>query len=328
MISIKKYNHKMKHLWDAFVDKSSNGTLFHKQSFLEYHISRQFKNHSLLFYKNNELVAVLPAAIIKKNTEMIYSSHPGSSFGGFVINKRISFKCINEIIKSLDGYLLKLNITSCLLVLSPESYWLNGDESMRYLLQWNNYKAKENYISHYVAFNNHVSINSLIKKRKKRYINKLLKDGNTIIKETGDFNQFYDLLLHSKETHKTKPTHSLEELRKLKKIFPNEIRLFVSSYNQQISGGTLLFCIHPRICLVFYNVIKEKFKATQLASLQLYSAMSFAQKNNYKILDFGVSHKPEALNPLSPKFSLINFKEQFGAKGCLRIVYKKEFNVK
>ncbi len=328
MISIKKYNHKMKHLWDTFVDESSNGTLFQKQSFLEYHVDRQFKNHSLLFYKNNKLLAVLPAALIKNNNEIIYSSHPGSSFGGFVINKNTSFKYINEIIRSLDLYLLKLKVSSAVLILSPEKYWLKGDESLRYLLQWNNYKTKENYISHYVSFNSSISINSLIKKRKKRYINSLIKENNSTIKESGNFNQFYNLLINSKEKHKTTPTHSLGELQKLKKIFPNEIRLFMSRYNQQVSGGTLLFCIHPRVCLVFYNVIKDKFKTTQLASLQLYSAMLFAQKNNYQILDFGVSHKPETLNPLSPKFSLINFKEQFGARGCLRVVYKKEFNAK
>ena len=40
MISIKKYNDKMKNIWDDFVDNSNNGTIFHKQSFLSYHLNR------------------------------------------------------------------------------------------------------------------------------------------------------------------------------------------------------------------------------------------------------------------------------------------------
>ena len=328
MISIKKYNHKMKHLWDAFIDESNNGTLFQKQSFLAYHIDRKFINHSLLFYKNNSLAAVLPAALLSEKDKRIYYSHPGSSFGGFVINKNISFKIINEIITALEKYLLKLNINSIVLILSPEKYWVNGDESLRYLLLWNNYQATENYISHYINFNSSTPISNLISKRKKRYINKLVKENKIIIKNSRDFNQFYTLLIKSKETLRAVPTHSLKELKKLKKTFPHQIVLLSSIYNKTVIGGTLLFCINSNICLVFYNVVDEKFKKIQLASLQLYHSMLFAQKNNYQILDFGVSHKPDSRLPLSPKFSLINFKEQFGARGCLRVVYKKELDVK
>ena len=328
MISIKKYNHKMKHLWDAFIDESSNGTLFQKQSFLAYHIDRKFINHSLLFYKNNRLVAVLSAALLVKQDKKIYYSHPGSSFGGFVMNKNISFKIISEIIASLEEYLLKLNINSIVLILSPEKYWVNGDESLRYLLRWNNYRTAENYISHYINFNSLTPVSRLINKRKKRYINKLTKENKITIKKSNDFNPFYKLLINSKETLRAAPTHSLKELEKLKEIFPHQIVLLSSIYNKKVIGGTLLFCIHSNVCLVFYNVVDKKFKKIQLASLQLYNTMLFAQKNNYQILDFGVSHKPESQLPLSPKFSLINFKEQFGARGCLRTVYKKDFDVK
>ena len=48
-IKIVKYNNKLKSQWDQFVDNSDNGTLFHKREFLNYHIEREFKDHSLLF---------------------------------------------------------------------------------------------------------------------------------------------------------------------------------------------------------------------------------------------------------------------------------------
>ena len=40
--------------------------------------------------------------------------------------------------------------------------------------------------------------------------------------------------------------------------------------------------------------------------------MKVVKEKNINILDFGVSHIPESENPLSPKFSLIQFKEQLG----------------
>ena len=45
-------------------------------------------------------------------------------------------------------------------------------------------------------------------------------------------------------------------------------------------------------------------------------------------VDLGVSHTPGGNNPFRPKISLIEFKEQFGARGVLRTVYKKDLNDK
>ena len=54
--------------------------------------------------------------------------------------------------------------------------------------------------------------------------------------------------------------------------------------------------------------------------------MQRAKLHGCTIIDFGVSHTPESNNPLKPKKSLIKFKEQFGARGVLRTVYKRELN--
>ena len=53
--------------------------------------------------------------------------------------------------------------------------------------------------------------------------------------------------------------------------------------------------------------------------------MEFSKKQGYRLVDFGVSQNPESSDPLSPKISLIQFKECFGAKGAMRTVYIKKF---
>ena len=63
MITIDKYNSEELQEWDQFVSASNNGTIFQKQQFINYHIGRQFVDHSLVIKKNNNIVAVLPAAI-------------------------------------------------------------------------------------------------------------------------------------------------------------------------------------------------------------------------------------------------------------------------
>ena len=50
--------------------------------------------------------------------------------------------------------------------------------------------------------------------------------------------------------------------------------------------------------------------------------MKICKKRGSTTIDFGVSHTPEHDNPLQPKLSLIQFKEQFGAQAMIRKVMK------
>ena len=122
------------------------------------------------------------------------------------------------------------------------------------------------------------------------------------------------------------PTHSLEELLILNNKFPQKIHLLLFYQDKTVVGGSVIFFTTNKTALIFYNAINPKYKQEHLSTFQLYQCMRFAKKNNKKIIDFGVSHTPETKNPFDPKFSLIQFKEHFSAKGVLRIVYEKIFN--
>ena len=131
MISVKKYSSKMKKTWDDFVVQSNNGTIFHKQTFLDYHITRKFLNHSLLFYKKDTLVGLLPAAIEIHNQNKTLFSHPGASFGGFVFSTKTAFQLIQEIVFYLEKYLTKHRINSLIIINTPPLYFQQYDESLK-----------------------------------------------------------------------------------------------------------------------------------------------------------------------------------------------------
>ena len=99
----------------------------------------------------------------------------------------------------------------------------------------------------------------------------------------------------------------------------------MSYFKNKIVGGSFLIFVSSRVCLVFYNVINKDYRKSQLSVYQLYQCMVIASNKGCLLIDFGVSQTPEETNPLTPKKSLIKFKEQFGAFGIMRIVYKKDF---
>jgi len=326
MISVKKYTEKLNNIWDDFILKSNNGTIFHTQRFLNYHQNKQFTNHSLLFFDKTTLIAVLPAVVIKYNNKNILFSHPGASFGGVVYSQNLNFITFNDIISYLEKYCIKNKLDMVRLINTPDIYSKTNDDSFNYLLQWNGFVQKELYISHYLKNNYKNETLSLLNKRKQRYIKNIEQKNKFSYQLNQRFDLFYPILLESKKSFQTTPTHSLEELFLLKKNFPEEIHLLLFYHNKFVVGGSVIFLTSKNTALIFYNAINTKYKHDHLSTYQLYQCMRFAKKNNKEIVDFGVSHTPETKNPLDPKFSLIQFKEHFSTKGVLRIVYEKVLN--
>ena len=323
MLSIKKYNKTYLQAWNNFIHLANNGTIFHNRFFLSYHLDRKFLDHSLLFFNKKELMAVFPAVKQIENNKTIIYSHPGASYGGFVIKNKLEFAIIDCIINELTKYCKDNNFQSIFLINTPDIYFNKSDQSLEYLLQWHGYRQKEIYISHVVNLETE-NLYCLLKKRKKRYLNNAINEMNLFFLESDDFDGFYDLLIINKKKYSTRPTHSLKELKYLKKLLPKSIKLILTKKNNLIIGGTLLFLLNKKISLVFYNIIDEKFRNTQLASFQLFNCMKITKNLGLKIIDFGVSHTPELKNPYAPKKSLIKFKEQFGARGVIRTAYQKE----
>ena len=321
MLTITKYNDMLFDEWEKFISDSNNGTIFQKQAFLKYHINRTFVDGSLVIKNKGTIVAVVPAAI----KENILYSHPGSSYGGIVLSHNLDFKMIHDILKMIDEYCIAHKYKALFLINSPSIYQKKSDQSLDYLLQWNGFKQTELYISHAVDMSKTSDILSLLTKRKRRYINNNQELNSLTFEEETYLDEFYDILIASKKKYNTTPTHSLDELIKLKDMFPQQIKLLVTRNENKIIGGSLIFFTNDNVALVFYNTILDEYRESQIAMLQLYKCMEIAKKYNLHWIDFGVSHTPEEENPLAPKFSLIHFKEQFNAKGVLRIAYQKEY---
>ena len=126
-ITIRKYNISDLKSWDEFVNYSNNGTLFHLRSFLSYHIDRKFNDHSLIFEKKGNIVAVFPAAIEATENKKILFSHPGASYGGFVYHKLI-FNDAEVIIDLFENYAKEQEFDNTFFVPTPSIYSKSRDE--------------------------------------------------------------------------------------------------------------------------------------------------------------------------------------------------------
>ena len=104
MIEIKKYIKEQSDLWEKIVKNANNGTLFHTRKFLSYHPPGRFVDHSLIFHKKDKPYILFPAAEREIDGIQYLVSHPGTSYGSFIVPEDVSFADSYKIVEALIKY--------------------------------------------------------------------------------------------------------------------------------------------------------------------------------------------------------------------------------
>ena len=327
MIEILKYENNLLSDWDDFVERSNNGTIFHKQKFLSYHINRRFDDFSLIFKKRGKIIAVFPAAIELKGSKKVLFSHPGASFGG-IIHRNLSFDSCWKIIELIEKTALKNNFDNIFIIQPPNIFnRYQNDEIVDYCLRRKKYNSKELYLTSVLAIEDVVSEQikkiSKNKKRSEKYYDTLIAKNNLKFRWVENFDDFYPILIKNKKKHNATPTHSVEELEKLRYLFPNDI-LQLMLYRDAPIGGMTVFKATPNCIIIFYSMFDYKYNNLQPITLLMQYVIRWAKKNKIKIIDYGVSHQPNDGDCLSLNKSLIKFKEEFGCFASIRNTYSQK----
>ena len=95
--TVKRYSEKEYDNWNAFVGKAKNATFLFHRDFMEYHKDR-FEDYSLMVFKGEKLVAVLPA---NRLGECVYS-HQGLTYGGLVYGEKLKLASVILIFKTVE----------------------------------------------------------------------------------------------------------------------------------------------------------------------------------------------------------------------------------
>ncbi len=71
MIRVVQYQAEHQSLWDEFVARAKNGVFLFQRGYMEYHRDR-FQDHSLLFFADEKLVALMPANIARRHAGLAW----------------------------------------------------------------------------------------------------------------------------------------------------------------------------------------------------------------------------------------------------------------
>lgn len=322
-IIISEYKPENRDEWEKFVNESNNGTMFHKQAFLDYHNPGKFPFKHFMFRKDGELVAVLPGGT--KENETVYWSPMGASYGS-IVTKDISFELSLEIVDSLMEYFRENKYKEVFLIPPPLIYTKNLSQHIEYALLYRKFDFELHYISHAIQVRPGEDYFGKFDKKAQNIIKKIKRDGKIRMVESEDYAAYYPILEENKAKHNVKPTHSLEDLLKLKELMPEHLKLFITYYEDKPIGGTLMFLANSKVALCFYQMLLYDYKKYRPIFLGLDETVKWSVENGYEWFDIGVSQDTAAEDPMTPSLDLIYFKERFGARGILRSTYHYKFS--
>ncbi len=306
--SVEKYQPKFESIWNDFVTTSKNATFLFHRDFMEYHQDR-FEDFSLLVFKNEKLIALLPANSVGNDIH----SHQGLTYGGLLLNKAIKFGDVLNSFQAVLQFLNDRSIQHIHLKLLPKIYHSVPSDELDYLMFLLNADIQKKEILSVIDLNRKLKIASNRLEGVKRGIKNELK-----IKEETSFDQFWNTILsvNLKEKHGVNPVHSLEEIEKLRIIFPKQIRQFNVYDKDKLVAGTTIFETKQVAHCQYISANKEKNTLGSLDFLHHHLITNVFKDKSY--YDFGSSNEDSGRKINE---GLQYWKEGFGARTIIHDFY-------
>lgn len=307
MIEVRKYSSEYKNDWDNFVELSKNGSFHLKRDFVEYHSSR-FTDYSFMLFEENVLKALIPANI--HNSAMY--SHQGLTYGGILVDSKVYLTEYIEIVTAFFTFLKNSRIEKFIVKEIPWTYTSVFNDDFDYVM--NLVQAK---VSRFDVLP-HINISEPLKyqERRKRSIAKAQKN-NYQVKETVDFESYWVLVTEMLAAYSATPVHSLEEISYLKKMFPENIRLFEIWEQNELIAGVLVFET-ALVARAQYIASSARGKETRALDL-LFDELITKVFKHKKYFEFGTT----TLNGGTKlNYGLSDQKEGFGARTVVQHTYE------
>lgn len=312
MIEIRQYLSENKDAWNQYIDNSRNATFLFKREYMDYHSDR-FIDYSLLIYRNSKLYCLLPANIVD---DVLYS-HQGLTYGGLIMNSKVTMTGVLEVFDSINSYLRDNGIKKVIYKPIPYIYHrIPSQEDLYALFRNGNCRLSCRNISSTIFLDNKIRFNE----SRKSGVRKALVNDIEIIKNA-DLDVFWNILDNNLENkYGVKPVHSLPEMKLLQSRFPKNIILYIAYKKTVPLGGTLLYLMND---IIHTQYISANLLGKEIGALDLlFDFLINDEYSKYKIFDFGQSTEQGGyvLND-----SLIFQKEGFGGRGVVYDTY--EYNL-
>lgn len=309
MFEIVRYTADKADEWNHFVAGSKNGTFLFDRHYMDYHADR-FHDHSLMFYDERGLYALLPA---NDAEDGVLYSHKGLTYGGLVTDSRATANGVCTLLLELKAHLLSLGFHKVIYKPVPWIYHRLPSEEDLYALFLQGARLIGRDISSTI-----IPLANLKWSHGRKYAADKARKCGIVVEQSEDYAAFWRILTDNLERkHSVKPVHSLDEIQLLHSRFPENIRLYVARCGDEIIGGTVLYLCGQ---VVHAQYISATEKGKRLHAIDaLYEQILKYDYADAPFFDFG---KSTVANGYELNESLAFQKEGFGGRGLCYDTYE------
>lgn len=309
-----RYSPAMRRQWDDFVAASRNASFMHMRGYMDYHADR-FSDHSLLAFKGDRLLALLPADITpgpENHALGVLHSHRGLTYGGWLLpGRHLDGADLLEIFAALRTYCRRNGISALDYKAIPFIYPQQPSQEDIYALFREGAVCTECNISEALVPGSGPGLNTL----RRRHLRKASSLPSPVaideISSESDIAAFHAMLSAClRERHSASPVHSLPELLLIRSGFPDNIRFFVARYSGDIQAGV---CVYDYRGVAHTQYIATTPLGRELNLLTpLFCNLIENTFSTHRYLDFGTSNESggRVLNA-----GLLRQKASYGATG-------------
>ena len=299
-IVVNKFRKADERVWNNFVAAAKNATFLFHRSYIDYHADR-FTDHSLLLYCKGKLKALFVAH--ESGSSII--SHGGLSYGGLILEKEVKLEEVLSFFFHLLNYYHQHRFTSVVYKCLPAYYALFPSQEDLYAM----FLLRASLIHRDTSLVFSLSSQLPYQQMKRRNIKKGKSAGYKIV-ASSDPKTFWNTVLipNLKNRFDSAPVHSLPEIKKLMKLFPENIQLY-EVYSHEILGGVLLYVTDQVAHCQYISATSEgkEGKALDFLFHKLLQEI-YADKHFFS---FGTSNGEEEHHINK---GLVKWKEGFGAR--------------
>lgn len=314
--NIRRYNPATdRELWDASVKASRNGTFLVLRDYMDYHADR-FEDLSLIAELRGH-TALLPASVIRlpDGTRELHS-HPGLTYGGWILPAdKLDGNDLLTIYKTTIALLRDNNFNA--LVIKPVPYIYHSRPS----------QEEEYALWRCGATQSAVNLASVIDRRgfagfdymHRRYLPRVSRENPQILRLSADRLHLFHTMLSTclSDRYDATPVHSLEELQRLMKLFPEHIQVYtLIDAEGEVQAGVCLYITSQVVRCQYIACTDEGRRRKYLSWLFQHLIELFPQVPYF---DFGTSNEAGGtiLNP-----TLHTFKFGHGAGSVIYPTYR------
>jgi hypothetical protein len=307
---VQQYTALARDIWDGFIEGAKNTSFLFNRNYMEYHSDR-FVDHSVMFFDESGLVAVMPA----NSKDGTLYSHGGLTFGGIISGRHMKTGVMLRLFDALLAYLRVRQIVRIVYRRMPYIYHGVPAEEDLYALFRHRASLLQRDVSSAIWMKERLRLT-----KGRRSSAKQASMHGLDVRESHDFEQFMAIATDQLyRRHRLVPTHTSAEIQMLAGRFPRNIRLFGAYKNSDLLGGAIVY-ESSRVAHVQYMTATDDGR--ELAVLdRVLDVLLNGTYADIPYFDFGISTE-DAGRYMNP--GLTAYKESFGARTVVYDTYELE----